>query len=169
VDFLIPAFFALGGIIFSLRRKAFRDCFWFQLLIPSLGGLLFWFLLDPAFRFGEAAIWTTAACLGAAGLLQILPMMSQAWSQVALLGVLALGGWCGYPRTIWVASVRPLLGVRGFSQTPEARTLPYRLPSGLTVRVPIETNQCWNAPLPCSPVFDDRLRLRRDGDLRLGV
>jgi hypothetical protein len=168
VDFLIPAFFALCGIIFSLRRKAFRDCFWFPLLIPSLGGLLFWFLLGPAFRFGEAAIWTTAACLGAAGLLQILPTMSEATRRVALVGVLALGGWCSYPRTIWVATVRPLLGVRGFSQMPEARTLPYRLASGLTVQVPIETNQCWNAPLPCSPDFDDSLRLRRDADLRWG-
>jgi len=46
--------------------------------------------------------------------------------------------------------------------------VPYHLPSGLTVNVPIRTNQCWNADLPCSPYFLDQLQLRRDASPRWG-
>jgi hypothetical protein len=62
---------------------------------------VFWFALVPAFRFGESAIWTTAGCLGAVALQQVLATMSHRGRQVALLGLLALGGWCSYPRTLW--------------------------------------------------------------------
>jgi hypothetical protein len=61
---------------------------------------VFWFSLVPAFRFGESAIWTTAACLGAVASQQVLPTMSHRGRQVALLGLPALGGWCSYPQTL---------------------------------------------------------------------
>ena len=40
---------------------------------------------------------------------------------------------------------------------------------GLSVYVPEEGDQCWDAPLPCAPfVPDSHLRLRTTGDLRDG-
>jgi hypothetical protein len=168
VDFIAPVLFSLVGFMFLLRRRVFSDLFWFKLLLPSLGGLVFWFSLAPAFRFGESAIWTTAACLGAVGLEQILRTMSPRGRQVALFGVLVLGGWCSYPRTLWRVYFRRVIEVPGFLPVPLARTTPYSLSSGLTVRVPIETNQCWDAAIPCSPYFADSLQLRRGENLRWG-
>lgn len=168
VDFIAPVIVSLFGFMFLFRPKVFMDVFWLKLLVPSLGGLVFWFSLAPAFRFGESAIWTTAACLGAVALQQVLPTMSRRGMQFALLGLLALGGWCSYPRTLWKASFRRLLDVHGFLTVPQARTMPYALRSGLTIRVPIETNQCWDATIPCSPYFADSLQLRRGENLRWG-
>ena len=168
VDFQIPALFSLAGLVLALKHGTFKNLSRFWLLVPSLGGLVFWFLLAPAFRFGEAAIWATAACLGSVALQLLLPAMSQIQKWVVLLGIAAIGIWCSYPRTLYRVYFRPLLEVHGFSQVPEVRTVPYHLSSGLTVNVPTATNQCWNADLPCSPDFLDELRLRRDANLRWG-
>jgi hypothetical protein len=46
--------------------------------------------------------------------------------------------------------------------------MPHQTTSGLTVYVPVETNQCWDAPLPCSPYFLDTLHLRQPGELERG-
>ena len=168
VDLIAPVLISLAGFIFLLRRRVFKDLFWLKLLLPSLGGLVFWFSLAPAFRFGESAIWTTAACMGAVALQQVLPAISLRGRQVALFGLLALGGWCSYPRTLWKVYFRPLLDVHGFLPVPQARTMPYGLSSGLIVRVPIETNQCWDATIPCSPYFAESLQLRYGQNLRWG-
>ena len=168
VDLISPVLISLAGFIFLLRRRVFKDLFWLKLLLPSLGGLVFWFSLAPAFRFGESAIWTTAACMGAVALQQVLPAISLRGRQVALFGLLALGGWCSYPRTLWKVYFRPLLDVHGFLPVPQARTMPYGLSSGLIVRVPIETNQCWDATIPCSPYFAESLQLRYGQNLRWG-
>ena len=168
VDFISPSLVFLFGFMFLLRRRVFTDLFWLKLLLPSIGGLVFWFSLAPAFRFGESAIWTTAACLGAVALQQVLPMMSRRGKQVALFGLLALGGWCSYPRTLWKLYIRRVLDVHGFLPVPQARTMPYALRSGLTIQVPIETNQCWDTTIPCSPYFADSLQLRRGENLRWG-
>jgi len=168
VDFQIPALFSLTGLVLALRHGTFKNFSRFWLLVPSFGGLIFWFFLAPAFRFGEAAIWATAACLGSVVLQLFLPPMSQIQRWIVLLGIAAIGIWCSYPRTLYRVYFRPLLEAYGFSQIPEARTVPYHLPSGLTVNVPITTNQCWDADLPCSPNFLDELQLRRDASLRWG-
>lgn len=168
VDFQIPALFSLIGLVLALRQETFKNLSRFWLLVPSLGGLVFWFLLAPAFRFGEAAIWATAACLGSVALQLLLPEMNQIQRWIVLLGIAAIGIWCSYPRTIYRVYFRPLLETHGLSHVPEVRTVPYHLPSGLTVNVPITTNQCWNADLPCSPNFLDELQLRRDASPRWG-
>jgi hypothetical protein len=168
VNFVIPVALSLLGVILLLRRKTPRDLFWLWLLLPSLSGLLFWFLAAPSFRFGEAAIWTTAACLGVIPLQYALSTMSRSVTRLSLLALVALAGWCSHPRTIWRVSFKPLLDLHEFMEMPNALTAPYLLGSGLTVQVPIETNQCWEAKLPCSPYFADNLKLRRDANLRWG-
>ena len=168
VDLIAPILVSLAGFIFLLRRRVFKDLFWLKLLLPSLGGLVFWFSLAPAFRFGESAIWTTAACLGSVALQQVMPTMNLKGRWLFLLGLLLVGSWCSYPRTLWRVDFRPLLDVHGFLPLPQARTMSYRLSSGLAVQVPIDTNQCWGAAIPCSPYFTDNLRLRQGEDLRLG-
>ena len=40
--------------------------------------------------------------------------------------------------------------------------------SGLLVYTPKFGDQCWDAPLPCTPYFKESLRLRRPGDMASG-
>lgn len=168
VNFIIPLIVSLAGLIQLLSRKEKENLFWLKVLIPSLGGLLFWFALAPAFRFGESAIWITAACLGAITFQRILPNMTNVGRLAILLGLLVIGVWCSYPRTLWRVNFQPSLNVRGFRPLPIAKSVPHLLSSGLTVNVPVDTNQCWSMTVPCSPYFSDNLRLRRGTSLRWG-
>ena len=117
-------------------------------------------------RFGEPAIWTAGAALGTFAALHFLNR--RAWIRIALAGLVALTAWTAHPRLFWSSYFRPSIGVRTFLRFPEARVTPHQTISGLMVNVPVETNQCWNAPLPCSPYFDESLHLRKPGKLERG-
>ena len=168
--FWIPLFFALaGGAAGILRiargnRRSLPQ--WLWLLAPSLGGLLFWFLEAPAMRFGEPLMWTAGATLGTFAALQFMDRPGRI--RMALGGLLLLTAWAAHPRLFWSSYFRPSVGVRTFLRLPSAKLRAHKTASGLTVYVPVETNQCWDAPLPCSYYFHDGLRLREPGKVERG-
>jgi hypothetical protein len=65
----------------------------------------------------------------------------------------------------------PLVALHGIQQPPPlprpAIVVRHTL-SGLAVYVPTEGQQCWDAPLPCTPYFDPSLRLRDESSPRWG-
>jgi hypothetical protein len=168
--FLIPLFFALAGVVAGItriargNRNALWQCLW--LLMPSVGGLIFWFFEAPAMRFGEPAIWTAGATLGTLAALHFLKRPGRI--RMALAGLLLLTAWAAHPRLFWISYFRPSVGVRTFLLLPEAKLTPHQTTSGLTINIPVETNQCWDASLPCSPYFHDTLHLRQAGKLERG-
>jgi hypothetical protein len=168
VDFIFPALFSFAGIVALLRRPELRVARWLWALVPAIGGLIFWFWKAPAIRFGEPMIWGTAGTLGAAAVLAMLPTCGVKARRAILLGFVAMGIWCSYPRTIWRAFYRPAFEQRSLPKLPQVPVAPYKADANLTVLVPFKKNQCWDAPLPCSPYFFDSLRLRRGTDLRSG-
>ncbi len=168
--FLIPMFFVLAGcvagIIRTAREKRSALPQWLWLLAPSLAGLFFWFLEAPAVRFGEPAIWTAGATLGTFAALHFL---DQAWKiRIGLAGLLLMTAWAAHPRLLWGSHFHPSVGVRTFLRVPQAKLAQHQTASGLTIYVPVATNQCWDAPLPCSPYFKDGLHLRQPGKLEHG-
>lgn len=165
--FLIPFFFMLaGGFVVLLKAKRNAFLRWLWLLLPSFAGIIFWFFEAPAIRFGEPAIWTAAATLGtfAALLLFDLPVKNRLF----LLSLLLFTAWAAHPRLFWNSYIRPSLGVRTMVPLSQPQVIPHQTLSGLTIVVPVETNQCWNTPLPCSPYLNDTLRLRHPGQIRGG-
>ncbi|OGW76172.1 MAG: hypothetical protein A2Z72_00670 [Omnitrophica bacterium RBG_13_46_9] len=56
----------------------------------------------------------------------------------------------------------------GFHSVPQPDLTEFRTDSGLILYVPREGDQCWNAPLPCTPYPRPYYRLRREGDMRYG-
>ncbi|HEV1995543.1 MAG TPA: hypothetical protein VGR03_14525 [Candidatus Acidoferrum sp.] len=169
-EFLIPLLFALAGGVVGIIRMARHNRNslprWLWLLVPSLGGLSFWFLEAPAMRFGEPAIWTVGAALGTFAALHFLNQRGRI--RIAVAGLLLLTAWAAHPQLLWSSYFRPSVGVRTFLRLPEAKLTPHQTTSGLTVHVPVETNQCWDAPLPCSPYFNETLHLRQPGKLERG-
>jgi hypothetical protein len=168
--FLIPLLFALmGGLAWFLRRMRQNRSAppqWFWLVVPSVGGLIFWFLEAPAIRFGEPAMWTAGATLGTFAALHFFDQVRKI--RIAVASLVLLTAWAVHPRLFWGSYMRPSVGVRTFLHLPEATLTQQQTISGLTVNVSVETNQCWNAPLPCSPYFDETLHLRQAGKLESG-
>jgi hypothetical protein len=68
----------------------------------------------------------------------------------------------------WKEPIRALRGVQEPPPLPRPALIVRRTLSGLAVYVPAQGNQCWDAPLPCTPYFDPSLRLRDASSLRWG-
>lgn len=171
VGFQVPMLISLGGLLavlgFRFRRRTSSVYPWIWLLIPSLAGTVFWFIAAPALRFGQFAIWTAAGTFGAWGI-ACATAQGIRWiepSKAALLSLLALMIWC-LVSFGWKVPYERLLAVRGLAPLPKAMVTPRPTLSGLTVYVPDEGNQCWDAPLPCTPYFDETLRLRNTSSER---
>jgi len=165
--FLIPAFFMLAGVVVMILRGRRGGALprWLWVVPAALAGLVFWFFGAPAMRFGEPMIWTAGAALGvfAARLLE-----NATARRVTIFALLVMTGWAAHPRLLWGSYFRPSMGVRTLERLPEAKVELRRTESGLGVYVPLGTNQCWDAALPCSPYLDPSLRLREAGNMQAG-
>lgn len=165
--FLIPLFLMLAGAfvaIFKARGGAFPR--WLWLLPPSFAGLAFWFFGAPAMRFGEPIFWSAGATLGAFAAVHLLGRPME--KRLAIFALLIMTAWAAHPRLLWGSYFRPSLGVRRLLPLPEAKLEMRQTFSGLSVYVPVETNQCWGAPLPCSPYLAPSLWLRQAGNMQAG-
>ena len=133
------------------------------LLLPSLAGIVFWLAKAPDPRFGQAAIWTVAATLGSLGIAACTACIGWPPPRLVAAGLFVTMLWCLFSYD-WRQSYRPLASVRELAPLPIAHVEPHQTDSGLTVYVPATGDQCWDAPLPCTPYFDGTLRLRFPGD-----
>src|SRR5258708_11632061 len=118
-------------------------------------------------RCGELAMWKAGARPGPLGGFDFLNRPGRI--RIALAGMLLLTAWAAHPRLFWISYFRPSVGVRTFLRLPEPKLTPHQTTSGLTINMPVETNQCWDAPLPCSPYFHDTLHLRQAAELASGI
>lgn len=170
-SFQVPLGISLAGLVVALTTR-FRGrprpaCPWLLLLFPSIVGIIFWFAASPDLRFAQFAIWTTAATLGAWGIVSTDIHLHRSHTDLVLATLVLFSFWC----LISFGWKEPLLALRGVQQPPSlpkpALILKNTL-SGLAVYVPADGQQCWDAPLPCTPYFDESLRLRDPSSLRWG-
>lgn len=137
------------------------------LLLPSLGGIVFWFWKAPDLRFGQAAIWTLAATLGSLAMTALTQGNGLLRRRVVASGLLVAMAWCVFSFG-WKHSYQVLESVDGFVRLPEVPVAARQTMSGLIVYVPVTGNQCWEATLPCTPYFNKTLRLRSPSNMRWG-
>lgn len=176
-SFQVPLLISLLGFVTAsiswfyekyLRKQIFDRHPWLWLLVPAFAAIAFWLYTSPDLRFAQFAIWTAAATLGAWGIVSLTRQFTARWLlDVALAAILALALWCLVSYGWW-NSYRPFLAATPFAPLPTAQVVPLHTSSGLTVYVPRKGDQCWSAPLPCTPYFHDALRLRTPGSLRSG-
>jgi hypothetical protein len=168
VDLALPLLLCLAGILLVVRCRDQGEARPLQLallLAPSVAALAFWFLAAPAPRFLGAIVWllgggTVAGAVKRSG-------MSRHLAYVALLSLLLAVLVVGADVVRYGFLVRP--GPQhGYYPIPEVQTYDFVTDSGLTLHVPAEGDQCWDAPLPCTPYPKPDLRLRRAGDLGSG-
>jgi|GEM_PF-6231420 len=140
------------------RLAAIRRAPWIFLSVPA-SSLIFWFLTAPEHRFAGAAFWILGA--GAVALALRAAERSLLLAVVGSIEVVLLANNVDAFEFLrqWHKDIRPV------AQGPVIERV---TDSGLKVFVPAEGDLGWNAPLPCTPYFDARLRARTPGDLRGG-
>lgn len=171
MGFQVPLAIAFAGLaiarILRFRGKSRPSCPWLVLLIPSLAGILFWFAASPDLRFAQFAIWTAAATLGTWGIVAMDTPRRRWHAPVVLAALLLCLTWCLISLG-WREPIEALRGVRQPVPLPKVDLIVRRTLSGLEVYVPAEGNQCWDSPLPCTPYFDETLRLQNGPSMRWG-
>jgi hypothetical protein len=130
-------------------------------LVPPLASLLYVFATAPLARYAGASLALLAAL--AVGLLvaDLAPHARRALPVVAGGAALVLAGVPFARGDAW-----PRTQAR-FDPVSPPRYATLRLATGLEVLHP-ENMMCWDAPLPCTPTPNPRLRLRRAHDLASG-
>ncbi len=154
-----------GGERPSRRRGG--AALWWALLPPSVS-VVVWFVTAPNPRFIQGSLWALAAVGVALAVVRVQP---EAGGEAAgsRLAVAAL--WMAL--FLFVSPLRqpilvPPAATGGLHSLPQASVAVRTTSTGLQVNVPVGGDQCWNAPLPCTPYFHPELRLLEDGDLGKG-
>jgi hypothetical protein len=170
VAFQVPMAISLAGLAVGLtlrfRGKSRPSCPWLALLFPSVAGILFWFVASPDLRFAQFAIWTAAATLGTWGIV-VLDTPGRRWHAQVLAALVLCLTWCLISLG-WREPIEALRGVRQPQPLLKVNLIVRHTRSGLAVYVPAQGNQCWDALLPCTPYFDETLRLRKGPSMRAG-
>jgi hypothetical protein len=156
---------ALLSTLLLRPRAVYKRAGLWLFVVPTALFLVFWFFAAPEPRFAGSGFWVLA--VGTAALaLDRWELERVTLSRLALaiaVAHVALG--VGPP------AFESLYGPGedgGFHPAPQADVIPYVTPSGLIVFTPVSGDQCWNAPLPCTPYRDIGLRLRDENDMQRG-
>ncbi len=147
-------------------KRSVRD-FW-PILVSCIVAIAAWFYLAPDLRFVQGPVWVLAATLGG---LVLSEMSLKHWHQidrVIAVAIVALTIYYSYPHVLWQQFNQPLQSRDPAELFPSIMYGTYRTRSGLLVQVPLRGDQCWDAPLPCTPYFNDKLELRDPRSLQSG-
>jgi hypothetical protein len=144
-----------------LRRRGSGARVPLLVLLPPLASLVYVFGTAPFARYAGA----TLALLAAEGigllLLELSPFRPRAAALVAAVAAVVVAA-------VPLAQANAAFRIeRQFAPVSPPRYAPVRLETGFEVMFS-EQQMCWDAPLPCTPVLNQRLRLRRAGDLSSG-
>ena len=142
------------------------------IFLVSAAGTVFWFFTAPDPRFGAGYFWPPGLVILALGLGELTGSTRAANSLVGRIGRMMCIG------LIIVAVVTGVLTkialrIRGIEAAPQ-RLYTIEIPApaydtsvtvdGFVIHHPREGDQCWAAPLPCTPYFDPGLRVTKSPD-----
>lgn len=164
-------------ILMSFRKIRIMMMAPFIFLVPSLIFIIYWFFSAPDPRF-----LGSAGCLLAAGTTGVVAQYGKkvvGWLTVGFLFGMLL--FVIFKKDVFLVSWKKYMyghttAWQGVKDKETGLYMPFGIKvkktlvsEGLSVYVPEEGDQCWDAPLPCAPfVPDSHLRLRTTGDLRDG-
>jgi len=151
---LLGVLAALAGRVMVDRAARPAALIWLVLLPPLLN-LPYWFLSAPAPRHLGATLWWLMAGSVTLALCPLLRRRTRL--AVIFVAVLcaALTGFAAQP-----FSLSELHAGMSLPAVPEPELRSYTTSSGLELWVPASGDQCWDAPLPCTPRPLEGIRLR---------
>ncbi len=160
----------LGGVLLlGLKFKPSRPV-WLEwsVLLPLVLVLLYWFFSAPDLRFANASFFlllvSTLLLFFAAAQRTFKPKF---YLLLFVLGVLI--GNLQYLR-IYALNFNTLADISwsGYQAVPQVALTQVWTDSGLMLYTPRDGEQCWDAPLPCTPYVNLTLSLREADDLSSG-
>ena len=136
------------------------------LLVPSACAILFWFSTIPDPRHAGACFWilgvgTTIIVIDKFSVLRLkyFKTFIISFSIILCIGFFFLKN---------IDKINIPEENNGFYKIPSVELKIFETNSGLNIYVPEKGDQCWGAPLPCTPIPNADLRLRREGEMRYG-
>jgi hypothetical protein len=137
--------------------------------VAAVTGVVFWWTTAPTTRFGLGYLVPLAALPGVTAFQEARPAVQHpgiASRALALVvaGIAIAGAWVNSPpggRSAWPPLIR--------TSSPPARAARVHSEmnsNGVRVWVPDKGDQCWNAPLPCTPTLNPELQVEV-GQLRI--
>jgi hypothetical protein len=136
--------------------------------LPLLAGLVFWFFTAPDIRFANATFLLLPVSAMALLADQARKFVGRTGFIVLICYLIVVGN---LNLLYWAYLQRATISDVSFSGWCDGQSVPLQQKvtySGLRVWVPVTGDQCWDAPLPCSPYLNEHLRLRRPDDLSSG-
>lgn len=156
----LTACFCILAIVAGRFKKVSRPhhSLEWAILLPSIIGLIYWFFTAPDPRFANAIFLLALICSILLFLLSIQDIVSVRMFITTICIIFLLGnvhfvGHVLHPKCIQAISTS---GWHAVKELPLDRKV---TSSGLAVFTPKAGDQCWDSPLPCTPYFNDRLRL----------
>jgi hypothetical protein len=164
-DVTVPLCLAIVGVALWLVGKKKADTLRaMAFLLPAIAGLAFWFFSSPDPRYAGALPWYLGGGLFASAAARFMCPSRPRRAGLFVLCVLLVTIILHYNKQVIL--LPPLENKR--YETPSVPLTTYVTRSGLEVLKPITGDQCWDAPLPCTPVPKQTLRLRQPGSIRHG-
>lgn len=135
------------------------------ILLPSIIGLIYWFFTAPDPRFANAIFFLAMISSMLLFLISIkgivrMPMYIAMFSMVFLVCNADL-----FSNIIRHLNYIKLVSITGWYPVKEVPLNKKVTLSGLIIYTPVTGDQCWDSPLPSTPYFNERLRLRRSGNM----
>lgn len=127
-----------------------------------------WFLMAPDLRFIQGTVWVLAAVVGGIALTALNARIRPQFAVLVVLVVFYFTISYSYPRAFWQQLNAPLRIQDPEALFPSVAVSTFQTRSGLLLQVPANGDQCWDAPLPCTPYFNPNLELRNPPSLQSG-
>ena len=150
----------LVGASLAFFRRNIRDSDFapdLLFLSPPIISVIFWFLTAPSERFAQHIFWYFAAASSTLAIKRWRLERNKKLIWVMLILMFVLVG-----RFAVMSIIRD-----NYRPIPTSQLKTVQIYEHLTVYYPTDY-RCWDAPLPCTPEIDPRLRLIKEGDLSSG-
>ncbi|HOW36552.1 MAG TPA: hypothetical protein PL155_09090 [Candidatus Omnitrophota bacterium] len=168
IDFVLPAIFIIINCIllmlFYKRIKTAEICKLNFLMLPACLSILSWFIFSPDPRFAGSAFFIVGISM-----VSFLAYVLSFESQKKLIILMSLCGLL-YALTVIVGRNPSFATKRGRVNFMPASAIVQQITnSGLIIfTTKKENDQCWDAPLPCTPYFNENLNLRDKNNICKG-
>lgn len=151
----------LNFIVLIFKSRQIKDKGLFFLYLPLVAGILFWFMTAPDWRFLGAIPQLSIALSGFICIRCLLPTEFGRFTQK--LPTYFPPSFFGLVILVLMVKSTDLknLPLSGWHSIPSIETKEQLTESGLKIFVPIAGDQCWDSSLPCTPYFNDALKLRK--------
>lgn len=155
------------GLMGKKRERRPHSVDW-AIFLPPLVSLVYWFFTAPDPRFAGAAFFLMSLCSILIFLRYIQRIVCARTFIVVACGVFLVGNAHFFNYICEHSSRVKKISFSGWHATKEASMDTRTTLSGLAVYVPKTGGQCWDSPLPSTPYFNDRLRLRNRANMSSG-